>query len=65
MPKAILIGAGGVLVTRAVDSGTDVSIPVLTGQILPLRAQFVRSTGTTAGAIAGWRDARSRFVSQR
>ena len=51
LPKALLVGGAGVVVLRAVDSAADVTIPVAAGQILPIRAQFVRATGTTANPI--------------
>ena len=51
LPKALLVGGAGALVLRAVDSAADVTVTVAAGQILPIRAQFVRATGTTATAI--------------
>lgn len=51
LPKALLIGAGGTVALRAIDSVADVTITAVAGQIVPVRAQFVRATGTTAGAI--------------
>lgn len=53
LPKAVLVGTAGNVVLRAVDSGADVTIPVTAGQILPIRAQFVRATGTTASGLVG------------
>jgi hypothetical protein len=52
-PKALLVGTAGNLVLRAVDSSDDVTIAASAGQIVPIRASFVRSTGTTAGQIVG------------
>ncbi len=52
-PKALLVGTAGNLVLRAIDSGGDVIITAAAGQIVPVRASFVRSTGTTAGQIVG------------
>lgn len=51
--KGLLIGAGGTLTFRAVDSEADVSVTVLAGQLVPVRAAFVRATGTTAAQIVG------------
>lgn len=53
LPKAILVGAGGTITLRAIDSGTDVAIETVAGQILPIRAEFVRATGTSAGSLVG------------
>lgn len=52
-PKALLVGAAGNLVLRAIDSTDDVTIAALAGQIVPVRASFIRSTGTTATQIVG------------
>lgn len=51
LPKALLIGGAGNIVLRPVDSSADVTIAAVAGQIVPIRAQFVRATGTTATAI--------------
>ena len=51
LPKALMIGAAGAIVLRPVDSAADVTVTVVAGQIVPIRAQFVRATGTTATAI--------------
>jgi len=52
LPKALYVGGGGDLTLRCVDSGTDVVMSAVpAGSILPVRAQFVRATGTTATAI--------------
>ena len=53
LPKALLIGGAGQITLRAVDSPDDVTFPVASGQIVPIRASFVRATGTTATAIIG------------
>ncbi len=53
VPKALLIGAGGALRFRAIDAIADVSVTVVTGQLLPVRVAYVRATGTTAGQIVG------------
>ena len=54
LPKALSIGGAGNIVIRAVDSGADVTIAVTAGQLLPVRAQYVRATGTTATGIVGF-----------
>lgn len=53
LPRALMIGGAGDLVLRAVDSPADVTVTVGAGQIVPIRAQFVRATGTTATNIVG------------
>ncbi|HEY0086425.1 MAG TPA: hypothetical protein VGB65_11000 [Allosphingosinicella sp.] len=52
IPKALFVGAGGHLVLRGVGGGADVTFKnVPDGSVLPVRAQFVRATGTTAADI--------------
>jgi hypothetical protein len=52
IPKALFVGAGGRLVLRGVAGGADVTFRnVADGTVLPVRAQFVRATGTTAADI--------------
>ncbi len=53
LPKAILVGGAGNITLRAVRSDADVTIPAQAGQILPIRARFIRATGTSATAIIG------------
>ncbi len=54
LPKALFIGTGGDLVGRAVGSSSDVTFKNLaSGQILDVRLQYVRATGTTATDIVG------------
>ena len=51
-PKALYIGTGGTLLLRTASGAADVTFRNLaSGQILPVRAQFVRATGTTAADI--------------
>lgn len=51
-PKALYIGTGGTLVVRTASGAADVTFKNLaSGQILPVRPQFVRATGTTAADI--------------
>jgi hypothetical protein len=52
LPKALYIGGGGAVVLRSVESASDVTFRnVASGQVLDVRAQFVRATGTTATDI--------------
>lgn len=53
LPKALMVGGGGTIVLRAVDSAADVTVTVVAGQIVPIRASYVRATGTTATGIVG------------
>lgn len=54
LPKAIYVGTGGNLVGRAVGSTTDVTFKNLSsGQILDVRLQYIRATGTTAADLVG------------
>ena len=48
LPKAILIGGSGTITLRAIDSDADVVVNVAAGQIIPIRPEFVRVTGTSA-----------------
>jgi hypothetical protein len=52
IPKALYVGAGGDIAMRGVNGTADqIWKNVPTGTILPFRAQYVRSTGTTATSI--------------
>ncbi len=52
IPKALFVGTGGTLVLRGLADGADaVWKNVASGSIVPLRARFVRATGTTAADI--------------
>jgi len=54
LPKAVFIGTGGDLVGRPAGSSADVTFKNLTsGQVLPVRFQYVRASGTTATDIVG------------
>lgn len=54
LPKAIFIGTGGNIMLRAADSTADVVLKnVSSGQILDIRARFIRASGTTATDIVG------------
>lgn len=52
IPKALFVGSGGNLALRGVGGGVDTlwkNVPA--GTVLPIRAAFVRATGTSAGDI--------------
>lgn len=52
VPKALFVGTGGNIALRAVDATADVLFKnVPSGFILPVRAQYVRTTNTTAADI--------------
>lgn len=54
LPKAIFVGTGGTLILRGVDAANDVTLKnVAAGQILDIRASYVRATGTTAADLVG------------
>ncbi|MDZ7588222.1 MAG: hypothetical protein U5J78_03345 [Parasphingorhabdus sp.] len=53
LPKAIIVGGDGNIALRAVDSTADVTIAVKAGQVLPVRAQYIRVAGTTATGLVG------------
>jgi hypothetical protein len=54
LPKAIFVGTGGHITLRAADATTDVVFKnVASGQILDVRARYIRATGTTATDIIG------------
>jgi hypothetical protein len=48
LPKAIRANVAGDVVLRTVDSDTDVTLTLAVGEIVPVRAQYIRATGTTA-----------------
>ncbi|WP_019051822.1 spike base protein, RCAP_Rcc01079 family [Sphingobium xenophagum] len=52
VPKALYIGTGGTVILRGVDGTADVNfLNVADGQVLDVRARYVRATGTTAANI--------------
>lgn len=54
IPKALFVGTGGTLVLRGVEGTADVTFKnVANGQVLDVRAHYVRATGTTAADIVG------------
>lgn len=52
IPKALLIGTGGVIVGRLVDDTEDRTFTVPAGYH-PLRFRLVKATGTTASNMLG------------
>lgn len=54
IPKALYVGTGGTVILRGIGGASDVTFTnVSDGQVLDVRAQFVRATGTTASDIIG------------
>lgn len=54
LPKALYVGTGGDVILRGVDGAEDVLLRnVASGQIIDVRARYVRATGTTAADIVG------------
>lgn len=52
IPKALYVGTGGTVILRGVGGAADVTFKnVANGQVLDVRAQYVRATGTTAADI--------------
>lgn len=51
IPKALYIGSGGTLVIQGTSGGDASFVKLSDGSVLPVRARFVRATGTTAGDI--------------
>lgn len=52
VPKALYVGTAGDVVLRGVNGTSDVTFRnVAAGQVIDVRAGFVRATGTTAADI--------------
>lgn len=52
IPKALYVGTGGSIVLQGVGGGSDVTFAnVPDGGVLPVRAKYIRATGTTASGI--------------
>lgn len=52
IPKALYVGTGGTVILRGVGGAADVTFKnVANGQVIDVRAQYVRATGTTAADI--------------
>lgn len=47
LPKALRADEDGVITLRAVDSDADIAHPVRAGEVIAVRAAYVRATGTT------------------
>ena len=54
LPKAIRADGAGSIVLRAVGSGADVTINVVAGERIDVRAQYIRASGTTVSVIHGF-----------
>lgn len=54
LTKGLYVGQAGDITLRTIDAAADVVLKgVAAGTILPLRALYVRQTGTSAAAIVG------------
>ncbi|WP_408585894.1 hypothetical protein [Novosphingobium sp.] len=53
LPKAIRADGAGTITLQAADSVSDVTINVVAGEVVPVRARFVRASGTTVATIHG------------
>lgn len=53
LPKAIRANGAGDVVLRAADSGADVTVTMAAGEVLAVRAKYVRVTGTTVAVLHG------------
>lgn len=51
VPKALFVGVGGTISLIAQEDTAAVSMTVLSGAIIPVRAKIVKTTGTTATGI--------------
>lgn len=51
VPKALFVGVGGTISPIAQEDTAAVSLTVLSGAIIPVRAKIVKTTGTTASGI--------------
>ncbi len=51
IPKAMYIGTGGTIVLQGTSGGDASFANVADGSVLPVRARFVKATGTTASDI--------------
>lgn len=54
LPKAIRADNAGTITFCAEDSGADVVMNVVAGEVLAVRARFIRATGTTVTVIHGF-----------
>jgi hypothetical protein len=51
IPRMLFVGKGGTLKMRGVDETEDRTWKVPAGAVIPFRAEYIRSTGTSAGDI--------------
>ena len=51
--RAIYVGSGGALALRFLSGQTIIFVGVAAGSILPVRADRILATGTTAGSLVG------------
>jgi hypothetical protein len=51
IPKALYVGTGGIVVLQGTSGGDATLANVADGSVLPVRAKFVRASGTTASDI--------------
>lgn len=51
IPRALFVGKGGTLKMRGVDDAEDRTWKVPAGAVIPFRAQYIRTTGTSADDI--------------
>lgn len=54
IPRALYVGVAGNLTVRLMNDSADVLfVGVPAGTVLPIRPQYVRASGTTAGSLVG------------
>lgn len=53
IPKAIRADSAGTVALRAVGSSADVTVTMAAGEVLAVRAEYVRVTGTTVATLHG------------
>lgn len=54
VPVKVYVGGAGTVIGRAQGSSADVTfLGVPAGTVLPIRFQYIRSTGTTATGLIG------------
>ena len=46
VPRSVRFDEAGTVVLRAVNSAADVTLTVAAGEVLPVRVQFIRLTGS-------------------
>lgn len=53
LPKAIRADTAGTVALRAAGSSADVTVTLAAGEVLAVRAKYVRATGTTVAILHG------------